>query len=514
MISKAIKSIYTIYREIFSQLGFQGIKRLTAFFTFAFKLSLYVWFENKDFLTKNHTIFSIAEKFDPLLKLPKPEREVKRAKWVLEQILELGSTFIKLGQVMSTRADLIPLTYMKELAKLQDEIPPFDDDLAFKTIQEELKKPLTSIFAEVDKVTLASGSLGQVYRAKLLDSNKEVIIKVQKPDLRDIIEQDIFILRTISKEASKYPELVRGTDFESLLDEFLKVLHEEIDYIQEGKSCDHFRKNFKGYYRVYVPKVYWQYTTRKVITLEYIKGYKITEKEEMLTAGMNLKEITREGCNIYLKQLLTDGFFHADPHPGNLRIMEDGRLAFFDFGMVGHVSKELQIKLVNTMIHLISKDYRGVVEDFAALGLLDKNCTNLDDVAKDIKPLYDARFESDNEIKASFKQILEDMAEIVYKYKFRLPVELALIIRALLTLEGLGHSLDPDFNVIRAFIPFIQRYMFTKEGAWLREHITDKLFSGSLGLQNPDLILRNNQIIYEEIIGDFKNKFIEVVSYN
>jgi len=512
MFSKALKSIYIIYKEIFSKLSFSGIKRLTTFFTFAFKLSLYVWFENKDFLTKNHAVFSIAEKFDPLLKLPKPEREVKRAKWVLEQILELGSTFIKLGQILSTRADLIPLTYMKEFAKLQDEVPPFDDELAFKTIQEELKKPLTSVFSEIDKTSLAAASLGQVYRARLLDSNKEVIIKVQRPDLRDTIEQDIFILKAISKEASKYPELVRGTDFESLLNEFLKVLYEEIDYLQEGKSCDLFRKNFKGYYRVYVPKVYWQYTTRKVITLEYIKGYKITEKEKMLAAGMNLKEITREGCSIYLKQLLTDGFFHADPHPGNLRIMKDGRLAFFDFGMVGHVSKELQIKLINTMIHLISKDYRGVVEDFAGMGLLDKDSTNLDDVAKDIKPLYDARFESDNE--TSFKQILEDMAEIVYKYKFRLPVELALIIRALLTLEGLGHSLDPDFNVIRAFIPFIQRYMFTKEGAWIREHITDKLFSGTLGLQNPDLILKNNQIIYEEIIGDFKSKLIEVVSYN
>lgn len=483
-----IKSLYITYREVFLKLGFKGVKRLYVILSFAFKLSLYIYFEHKDFFRSN-LLIKISAKLDPLLQLPKEERDLKRAKWVLEQILILGSTFIKLGQIMSTRADIIPLVYMKELARLQDDVPPFDNDLAFEIIQNELKKSINSVFSEISPSPIAAASLGQVYRGKLLDSNKDVIIKVQRPNLQEIIKDDVFILKILAKEIKKYPELDKGNDYESLLDEFLRVLHEEIDYIQEGKNCDLFRKNFKGYFRVYVPKVYWQFTTRKVITLEYIEGYKVTDREKMLLAGMSLKEITREGCNIYLKQLLTDGFFHADPHPGNLRIMEDGRLAFFDFGMVGYVSKEMQMKLANTMLHLISKDYKGVVDDFVAMGLLDKNCAHLDDVAKDFQPIYDARFGQSLEIDTSFKQILEDMAAIIYKYPFKIPVELALIIRALLTLEGLGHQLDPGFNVIKALIPFIQRYMFTKEGSWIREHLTDEILMNNIGLKSIDLLL-------------------------
>ncbi len=513
MVTSYIKSLVKVFKEVFSELGISGVKRLYAFLSFAFKLSLYVWFENKEFIRTNNTLFSICAKFDPLLKLQKVERDVLRAKWVLEQILNLGTTFIKLGQIMSTRADLIPLTYMKELAKLQDEVPPFDNDLAFETIQSELKKPISGIFSDLSRIPIASASLGQVYKGRLLDINKDVIVKVQRPNLQESIKDDVSILKIIAKEISKYPELVRGTDYLALLDEFLRVIYEEIDYLKEGKNCDLFRKNFKGYFRVYVPKVYWQYTTRKVITLEYIDGYKVTESEKMLSMGMNLKEITREGCNIYLKQLLTDGFFHADPHPGNLRIMRDGRLAFFDFGMVGYVSKEMQMKLVNTILHLINRDYRGVVDDFVSMGLLDKDSKDLDNVAKDFKPIYDTRFGQSTEVTTSFKQILEDMAEVVYKYKFKLPVELALIIRALLTLEGLGHSLDPGFNVIKSLIPFIQKYMFTKEGTWLREHLTDQFLTNNLGFKSSDSIIKNNLEI-TEITNCIKNKFLEVVSYN
>lgn len=486
MLTGYIKSLYTVCKSVHSKLGFDGVKRLYTILSFACKLSLYIYFEHKDFF-KSNLLIKISAKLDPLLNLPKNERDLKRARWVLEQIIILGSTFIKLGQIMSTRADIIPLVYMKELARLQDDVPPFNNDLAFQIIQNELKKPIGSIFSEIDPYPIAAASLGQVYKGKLLDSNKDVIIKVQRPNLQTIVQEDVFILKALASEIKKYPELNRGNDYEGLLDEFLKVLHEEIDYIQEGKNCDLFRKNFKNYFRVYVPKVYWQFTTRKVITLEYISGYKVTDREKMVLAGMSLKEITREGCNIYLKQLLTDGFFHADPHPGNLRIMEDGRLAFFDFGMVGYVSKEMQMKLANTILHLISRDYKGVVDDFIAMGLLDKDCPHLENIVKDFQPIYDARFGLTEEVSTSFKQILEDMAEIIYKYPFKLPVELALIIRALLTLEGLGHQLDPGFNVIKALIPFIQRYMFTKEGSWIREHLTDQILINTIGLKNIDL---------------------------
>lgn len=489
MISKAIKSFYIVFSEVYSKLGLKGFKQLYSFTKFTLRVAFYIYLDHTSFENRSF-IFYLCTKLDPLLLVSKDQRDKQRAQWLLEQIILHGTTFIKLGQILATRADLIPLTYMKELAKLQDEIPPFDNEVAFEIIRDELGRPITGIFSELDSAPLASASLGQVYKGKLLDSEKEVIIKVQRPGLKEQIEKDVFILKAVAKEIMKYPILSRGNDYYGLLDEFLRVINEEIDYIKEGKHCDLFRRNFKGYYRVYTPKVYWQFTTRRVITLEHIHGWKVTEVEKIKKAGFNLKEITREGCNVYLKQLLTDGFFHADPHPGNLRIMEDGRLAFFDFGMVGYVSKEIQLNLVNTILHLINRDYKAVINDFITLGLLDKDFNQIDEIVNALQPVYDARFGHSGDISTSFKQIIEELAHIIYEYPFRIPVELALIIRALLTLEGVGHALDPGFNVIKALMPFIQRYMFSKEGGWFREHLISQVKNNNLIFKNADELLK------------------------
>ena len=489
MILKAIKSLYVIFSEVFSIIGFKGFKRLYSFAKFTLRVAFYIYLDHTSFENRSF-LFYLCTKLDPLLLVSKGERDKKRAQWLLEQIISHGTTFIKLGQIMSTRADLIPLVYMKELAKLQDEVPSFDNNLAFEIIRNELGRPITSIFSELDSTPLASASLGQVYKGILLDSNKEVIIKVQRPNLKEQIEEDVYILKIVAKEIEKYPKITKGNDYYALLDEFLRVIYEEIDYIKEGKHCDLFRKNFKGYYNVYVPKVYWQFTTRKVITLEHIHGWKVTEVEKIKGAGFNLKEITKEGCNVYLKQLLTDGFFHPDPHPGNLRIMEDGRLAFFDFGMVGYVTKEIQINLVNTILHLINSDYKAVINDFITLGLLDKDFNRIEEIASVLQPVYDARFGHSGDITTSFKQIIEELAHIIYEYPFRIPVELALIIRALLTLEGVGHALDPGFNVIKALIPFIQRYMFSKQGEWFREHLITQITKNNLTFKNAGELLK------------------------
>lgn len=473
MIFKTIKSLCLICQEVFSTYGFNGLKRLISLTRFGLQITFYIWLDHKDLRTG--FLFYLCTKIDPLLLVSKQERDKARAKWLLEQIIIHGSTFIKLGQILAARADLIPLVYMKELAKLLDEVPPFDNDLAFKIIRKELSKPMSSIFTDIDITPVASASLGQVYKARLIDTNKEVIIKVQRPNLKEQMEEDVFILKAIAKEAMKYPKISRGSNYVELLDEFLKVLSEEIDYIKEGKNCDSFRKNFKGYHKILIPKVYWQYTTRKVITLEHIHGFKVQEKEKIIKAGLNLSEITKEGCSVYLKQLLVDGFFHADPHPGNLRIAEDGRLAFFDFGMVGHISKVTQKKLVNTLINLINRNYKEVVNCFISLGLLGKDFDRKDELAKALQPIYDQRFGYTGDISTNFKEILEALADVVYEYPFKIPVELALVIRALLTLEGLGHTLDPGFNVIKALIPFVQKYIFSKEGSWIREQVMDQI---------------------------------------
>ncbi len=478
MIFEIIKSFCLITTEVFKSYRLSGLKRLFSIMLFGVQIYVYILQNNQT--SKQSFLLSLLKKYDPFLEFPPAERDKRKAKWLLEKIISFGSTFIKLGQILATRADIIPLTYMKELAKLLDEVPPFDSSLAFEIINSELNRPAHSIFSEIDSYPIASASLGQVYRAKLIDSDRDVIIKVQRPNLKEIIERDVFILKAIAKEAAKYPEISRGNDYCELLDEFLRVINEEIDYIKEGKSCDLFRKNFKGFYQVHVPKVYWQYTTKRVITLEHIHGFKISEKEKILNAGLSLKQITKEGCNVYLKQLLTDGFFHADPHAGNLRIMPDGRLAFFDFGMVGYVSKDLQVKLVNTLLKLMNRDYVGVINCFISMGILDKDFSRKEELANVLKPIYDERFGHNGNISTNFKEIIEALANIVYEYPFRIPVEFALIIRALLTLEGVGHTLDPGFNVIKALIPFIQKYIFAKEGTWLRDHLVSQVTENNL----------------------------------
>ena len=187
-------------------------------------------------------------------------------------------------------------------------------------------------------------------------------------------------------------------------------------------------------------------------------------------------------------------FFHADPHAGNLRIMSDGRLAFFDFGMVGHVSKDLQVKLVNTILKLMDRDYMGVINCFISMGILDKDFNRKEELANALKPVYDARFGHNGNISTNFKEIIEALAHVVYEYPFRIPVEYALIIRALLTLEGLGHTLDPGFNVIKALIPFIQKYIFAKEGTWLREHLVSQVTESNLFFKGvKDLVTQSTQ---------------------
>ena len=202
MIFKAIKSFYIVCSEVFSRLGLKGLKRLYSFTKFTLRVAFYIYLDHSSFENRSF-LFYLCTKIDPLLLVSKSERDKKRAEWLLEQIILHGTTFIKLGQIMATRADLIPLVYMKELAKLQDEIPPFDNDLAFEIIRNELNRPITSIFSEIDTRPLASASLGQVYKGTLLDSNKEVIIKVQRPNLKEQIEEDVSILKIVAKEISQ-----------------------------------------------------------------------------------------------------------------------------------------------------------------------------------------------------------------------------------------------------------------------------------------------------------------------
>ncbi|MGH9820826.1 MAG: ABC1 kinase family protein, partial [Pyrinomonadaceae bacterium] len=286
----------------------------------------------------------------------------KQAVWLKEKLIELGPTFIKMGQSMGTRADLLPLPFVTELGTLVDQVPPFPNDVAFGIIERELGKKISGVYAEFDLEPVAAASLGQVYRAKL-HTGEEVAVKVQRPNLEATIKGDLVILKKVANFAERFPQLNENADWPGMLREFDTTIHEEMDYRAEALNAERFRGNFKNWTNVHVPTIYWNATTTKVLTMEFIHGTKVIDLDGQHRHNISPAKVNRLLIKTYLKQLLEDGFFHADPHPGNLLVMDDGRLAFFDFGMVGRITPELQAKMIDAFFHVVSKDPSGIAQD-------------------------------------------------------------------------------------------------------------------------------------------------------
>ena len=389
-----------------------------------------------------------------------------------------GPTFIKVGQTLSTRADLLPLPAMLELAVLQENVAAFPTDVARQTIARELGDTPENLFASFDAEPIAAASLSQAYLAVLKDG-RDVVVKVQRPGLPQILAQDIQVLAAVADEVMLYPSLCRHTDWPGVVEEFARTIFEEIDYIREGRNADRFRHNFRNFDQICIPRIIWRLTGRRVLTIEYIAGARVTDSEAVAASGMTPDEITRIGANFYLRQLLEDGFFHADPHPGNMRIMPDGRIGIFDFGMVGRLSPELKQHLVNALVHVIQRDYRALIDDFVGMGFL-KPEVDRDALYQDLSPIVDTRF-ADGMSKVRFRKMLFDFSDVCYRYPFRLPTEFTYVMRALLTLEGVALSINPQFNFIDAAMPYAQRLLLKNNGvignAILKEVFTDGRFN-------------------------------------
>ncbi len=414
----------------------------------------------------------------------KEELQRKQATWLKREIIKLGPTFIKIGQSLGTRADLLPLEYVKDLATLQDDVPSFPNEIAFARIERELGKPFHEVYAEFEVTPIAAASLGQVYRAKL-HTGEEVAVKVQRPNLLGTIRGDIDILGKIVKFAERFPKLNENADWAGMLREFDETIHEEMDYACEGKNAERFRDNFKDWNVVHVPKIHWDYTTSKVITMEFIRGDKVTAIEELKARQIAPAKVNRLMIKTYLKQLLEDGFFHADPHPGNLLVMEDGRLAFFDFGMVGRISPKLQSKMVDAFFHVVSKDPQGIAQDLIDLDFLKEGA----DESK-VKEVVEKMFVLHLDLKlkdVKFKELTYELAEVMYDYPFRLPSNFTYIMRALMTLEGIGIVTDPDFNFFETAKPFAKEFMLRREGKQFRQMIFDKITGVETGESTLDL---------------------------
>lgn len=423
--------------------------------------------------------------FMALLRLTVIGREVnqevnqaKQAVWLKQKLIELGPTFIKIGQSMGTRADLLPLPFVVALGELQDQVPPFPNEIAFARIEKELGRKINEVYKEFEMEPVAAASLGQVYRARL-HTGEEVAVKVQRPNLEATIKGDLEILTKVANFAERFPQLNENADWSGMLREFNQTIHEEMDYAAEGHNAERFRENFQRWDNIHVPKIYWNATTTKVLTMEFIHGTKVTDLEEQERLNVSPAKVNRLLIKTYLKQLLEDGFFHADPHPGNLLVMPDGRLAFFDFGMVGRITPELQSKMIDAFFHVVGKDPAGIAQDLIDLDFLKPGTD-----PRIVRPVVEKMFEFHLNLKlkdVNFKELTYDLADVMYDYPFRLPSNFTYIMRALMTLEGIGIITDPEFNFFETAKPYAKEFMLRREGADFRRQFVSKLLGRDEG---------------------------------
>ncbi|HZI60613.1 MAG TPA: AarF/ABC1/UbiB kinase family protein [Pyrinomonadaceae bacterium] len=403
----------------------------------------------------------------------KEARLEKQAAWMRQSLIDLGPTFIKIGQALGTRADLLPLAYVKELATLQDNVPAYPTADAFARIEAELGRSLHELYPEIDSEPIAAASLGQVYRARL-KTGEEVAVKVQRPDLESTIIFDVAILFRLVKLTNRFfPKANENADWEGMLHEFHATIFEEMDYVKEGRNADRFRYNFRTWRAIRVPKIFWSHTSTRVLTLEFIRGTKVVDIAGLKANRISPVKVNRLLIRTYLKQLLEDGFFHADPHPGNLLVMDSGHLAFFDFGMVGRINPKLQSQMIDAFFHVVGRDVHGLGQDIINLNFLKPGVD-----PETVRPVVEGLFTHYLNLKlgeVNFKELTYDLAEVMYEYPFRLPSNFTYIMRALMTLEGIGVVTDPDFSFFETAKPFAKEFMLRREGRIFRQLILDKL---------------------------------------
>ncbi|MEL6929943.1 MAG: AarF/ABC1/UbiB kinase family protein [Cyanobacteria bacterium J06600_6] len=396
----------------------------------------------------------------------------KRARQLIKILTKLGPAYIKIGQALSTRPDVVPPAYLEELTTLQDKIPSFDNKVAFRFIEEELGAPPAEIYAELSPRPIAAASLGQVYKGRL-KTGEAVAVKVQRPGLNRRISLDIYIMRLLAGFVQDRVKQVRS-DLRAIIDELAERIFEETNYNQEGRNADKFNE-FYGYMEeIYVPKIYWEYTGKRVLTMEWIEGTKLTDIDAVQAKGIDATHLIEIGVECSLRQLLEHGFFHADPHPGNLLAMENGKLAYLDFGMMSRIKPYQRYGLIEAVVHLVNRDFESLSEDYVKLDFLTPET--------DLKPIVPALANVfGNALGASvaelnFKSITDQMSAMMYEFPFTVPAYYALIIRSMVTLEGIAIGVDPEFKVLSKAYPYIAKRLLTDPAPELRASLKDLLF--------------------------------------
>lgn len=412
------------------------------------------------------------------------------AKWLKESILRLGPTFIKIGQQFSTRVDILAQEYVDQLSELQDQVPPFPSETAVSIVEEELAAPVNAIFDRFDYEPIAAASLGQVHRARL--KGQEVVIKVQRPGLKDLFDIDLKNLRVISEYLQKFDPKSDGAkrDWVAIYDECANVLYQEIDYTKEAANAELFASNFKNMDYMKVPSIFWEYTTPQVLTMEYVPGIKINKIKALDELGVDRKRLGRYAVESYLEQILSHGFFHADPHPGNIAVddVNGGRLIFYDFGMMGSISPNIREGLLETFYGVYEKDPDKVLQAMIQMGVLvpTGDMTAVRRTAQFFLNSFEERLAAQRKEKEmmatelGFKKPLskeerimkkkqrlaaigEDLLAIAADQPFRFPATFTFVVRAFSVLDGIGKGLDPRFDITEIAKPYAMELLRFRE---------------------------------------------------
>ena len=400
----------------------------------------------------------------------------QRAKQASNLLAELGPAFIKAGQALSTRPDIVPPVLLEELSRLQDQLPAFSSDLARACIAEDLGAPVHELFGSLEPEPISAASLGQVYRGTLKDG-RAVAVKVQRPGLREQITLDLYIVRNIAAWLKSNIGLIRS-DLVALIDELGKRVFEEMDYYNEASNAENFAKLHAHNARIAVPAIYRELTSRRVLTMEWMEGIKLTRLDAVQAMGVDPEELVEIGVNCSLQQLLEHGFFHADPHPGNLLALPDGRLAYLDFGMMSEVTRESRTGLIRAVVHLVNKNFDALSKDFVSLGFLAQE-VNLAPIVPAFEQVFSQALEK-GVSRMDFKAVTDDLSGVMYKFPFQVPPYYALIIRSLITLEGIALTVDRDFKILGAAYPYFARRLLEDSDPDLRKSLKEMLFEGEI----------------------------------
>lgn len=484
----------------------------------------------------------------------RPNRLRQDAKGYRNLAVSMGGVLIKVGQFLSSRVDVLPLEVTLELEGLQDEVPPERFSDIRMVAEDEYGMPLLQKFLAFDEVPLAAASLGQVHLAKILDDNSpdgapveneppfNVVVKIQRPQIEQIIETDLSALRTVGKWLQRYKPIGKRANVLQLLEEFTTILYEEIDYLAEGRNAEVFAKNFQQYQGVRTPKIFWSHTTRRVLTLENVLAIKITDYQSITEAGISRADVASRLLDTYLKQIFEDGFFHADPHPGNLFVQptatqdpnsnspKEWKLTFVDFGMVGKVPPQLRHSLRELVIGVGTQDANRVVKAYQSMNVLLPNA-DVDAIEHASAMAFD-RFWGKNMTELTSVNLDEihdfvaEFRDLIYELPFQIPQNIIFLARAVGILSGMCTGLDPQFNLWHHLAPFARKLISDEARSsgetWLTElenlarifinmprkldTVLSKIERGEINLNNRDFNQQLNRL--EKSIHQLTGVFI------